>query len=51
MGVLKGAIVAGRARAEGFGERGKRGETFIFTVSIFYSPEPYGVASSWQKNK
>lgn len=27
------------------------GKALIFSASIFNSPEPYGVASSWQKNK
>lgn len=35
----------------GFGEGWEGGEALIFTVFIFNSLEPYGVASSWQKNK
>lgn len=31
--------------------RGREREALIFTVSIFISLEPYGAASSWQKNK
>lgn len=48
---LKSVIVTALVRVGGFGEGWKGGEAFIFTVSIFNSLEPYGVASSWQKNK